>query len=215
MSRSQPRKRSYDSTRRRAQAQATRLRILAAAHALFTERGYSGTTIEAIAQHARVAPETVFSAFGSKRALLKSVIGMAVGGDEQATPLLLRPGPQAVLDEPEPARKLELFAQDIADILERVSPLFDVMRIAAKTEAEIDALLQEILDERMLTLGRFVRSLASSHPLREGMTQAQASETVWLVTSPEIYRLLTTDRGWSKTRYAGWLVETLARLLLS
>jgi hypothetical protein len=32
--------------------------------------------------------------------------------------------------------------------------------------------------------------------------------------SPEVYRLLVVDRGWSPDRYAEWLVATLADQLL-
>ena len=45
-------KRSYRSPRREAQAQETRALILASARALFTSRGYAGTTIEAVAAEA-------------------------------------------------------------------------------------------------------------------------------------------------------------------
>ncbi len=48
-------KRKYNSTRRQAQAGETRRQIIAAARVLFIERGYTGATIEAIAQQAGVA----------------------------------------------------------------------------------------------------------------------------------------------------------------
>jgi len=49
-------RRVYDSPRRREQARATRKAILDAARALFTERGYVATTIDAIAATAIVSP---------------------------------------------------------------------------------------------------------------------------------------------------------------
>lgn len=215
MSQPHKRRRSYDSTHRRLQAQETRRRILEAARRLFVERGYSGATLEAMARDAGVAPETVFSVFGNKRTILASLVGMAVAGDDQPTPLLKRPGPRAVLEESEPARKLELFAQDMAGILERVSPLFEVMRMAAKTEPEIADLLQGLLEDRLRTLGKFTRNLASHAPLREGLNQRQAAEIVWALTSPELFNLLITDRDWSMDRYVRWLGDALSRLLLA
>src|SRR5512141_1870147 len=130
-------KRPYNSTRRQAQARETRRQIIEAARRLFAEHGYAGATIEAIAQEAGVAPETIFTTFGNKRTILAALIDVAVGGDEQSIPLLQRPGPQTVLQEHDPIRQLQMFAEDIAGILERVAPVFEIMRMAAKTEPDI------------------------------------------------------------------------------
>ena len=75
-------KRRYNSKRRQAQARETRRQITEAARMLFTERGYSGATIEAIAQEAGVATETVYAVFGNKRAILVHLVNISVGGDE-------------------------------------------------------------------------------------------------------------------------------------
>ena len=92
-------KRKYNSTRRQEQARETRRHVIEAARQLFIENGYAGATIDAIAREAGVAPETIFATFGSKRAILAAVIDVAVGGDDQPTPLLQRPEPQAVLQQ--------------------------------------------------------------------------------------------------------------------
>lgn len=63
---------------------------------------------------------------------------------------------------------IQLFANDIADILERVTPVFEIMRMAAKTEREIAELLSNILDERLQNLGVFVQHLSAHNDLREG-----------------------------------------------
>ena len=44
--------------------------------------GYAGATIEAIAQEAGVAPETIFAVFGNKRTILAKLIDVVVGGDD-------------------------------------------------------------------------------------------------------------------------------------
>ncbi len=207
-------KRAYNSTRRQAQAQETRRQILEAARQIFLERGYSGASIGAIAEAAGVAPETVFAIFGNKRTILTSLIDIAVGGDEQPIPLLERPGPQAVLHEADPVRQLHRFAQDISPILERVAPLFEVIRLAAKTEPEIAALLKNILQNRMRNMKAFTASLAAHGPLRAGLDEKQAAEIVWAITSPELFNLLRSEGGWSRERYVAWLDDTLSRLLL-
>jgi AcrR family transcriptional regulator len=207
-------KRKYHSSRRQEQARETRRRILSAAQKLFSEHGYTGAKIEAIAQEAGVAPLTVFAIFGNKRSILAGLVNLLVGGDDQPIPLLQRPGPQSVLQERDPARQIHLFAIDITDILERVSPVFEIMRMAAKTEPEIAELLKNILENRMENLRKFVQQLSTHSRLRDGIDPSQATETVWAIASPDIYQLLTRDRGWGKERFSQWLGDTLARLLL-
>lgn len=207
-------RRKYNSSRRQQQAHETRRQIIDAARRLFPEYGYAGTTIEAIAREAGVATETVFAIFGSKRQILEPLIAEAVGGDERPIPLLHRPGPQNVLQEPDPVLQVKLFAQDIAQILARVSPIFEILRMAAKTETDVADLVQQILENRHQNLSVFVQHVAAHSPLRPGLDEKSATETVWAVTSPEIYRLLTVDRGWTHEQYAQWLGDTLVRLLL-
>ena len=137
-----------------------------------------------------------------------------MGGDDQPIPLLQRSGPQAVLQELDPAHQLQLFAQDITAILESVAPLFEVVRMAAKTEPDIAELLKNMLQERFKNMTFFARSLFAHGPLRQGLEQGQAAEIVWTLSSPEVFRLLTQDRGWSRVQYIAWLGETLVRLLL-
>ena len=214
MTRPRKTKRPYDSTRRQAQAHETRKQIIEAARRLFAEHGYAGATIDAIAQEAGVAPETIFATFGNKRTILAALIDVAVGGDEQPIPLLQRLGPQTVLQEIDPVRLLQLFAADISGILERVAPVFAIMRVAAKTEPDIAELLKNRLEQRLRNLTAVAQRLAAQNALREDLTAEQTAEIIWTITSPEVYNLLTVDRGWPRERYARWLGDTLARLLL-
>jgi AcrR family transcriptional regulator len=207
-------KRPYNSTRRRAQADETRRQVVETAFRLFRERGYAGATIEAIAQEAGVAPETIYAVFGNKRTILMRLVEISVGGDDEAIPLLQRPGPQKALHELDPQRQLQLFAQDIEGILQRVAPIFEIMRLAAKTEPDIADLLNNLLEERLENLGLFVRSLSAHTPLREGLDEAHAAEIVWTITSPEVFNLLIVGRGWSREQYIRWLADTINRLLL-
>jgi AcrR family transcriptional regulator len=214
MSQTQKPRRPYRSTRRQAQARQTRHQILAAAGELFIEKGYNGATFEAIARQAGVAQETIFSVFGNKRNLLSNLVDIAVSGDELPVALLDRPGPQSVLRERDPVQQLHMFAADIANILERVAPIFEVVRMAAKTEADIAELLQNLLVERMHNMEVFVGQLAAHSPLRQGSDITQAAQIVWALTSPELYNLFTVDRSWPKEKYVRWLSDALVRLLL-
>ena len=161
-----------------------------------------------------MAQETIFAVFANKRNLLSTLVDVAVGGDERPIALLQRPGPRSVLRQRDPVQQLHMFAKDIANILERVAPIFEVLRMAAKTEADIAELLQNLLVERMRNMEVFVGQLAAHSPLRQGLDITQAAEIVWAIGSPEVYNLFTVDRGWPKEKYVDWLGDALVRLLL-
>jgi AcrR family transcriptional regulator len=206
--------RTYNSSRRREAARQTRRQVIEAARRLFIDRGYSGATMDSIALEAGVAVETVYASFGSKRTLLSNVIGVSLVGDDEPTPLLQREGPRAVQQEKDQHLQVRLFAADMAGIIGRVAPLFEVMRAAAKTEPEIAAMLQGMLAERLEGMKVFVNALQSNGPLQGGLALQEAAETVWALTSAEVYTLFVTDRGWSVEKYTTWLSDALARLLL-
>ena len=209
-----PQKRRYNSARRQQQARETRHQILEAARRLFLQRGYGSTTIEAIAAATGVSVETVYAAFRNKRTILARLFDVSVVGDDQPIPLLERQGPQEVQQEQDQRQQIQLFAEGIREIMGRAGPLFEVMRLAAATEPEIAMLLEDLLGKRHQGMRFFVEALTRNGPLRAGLTVSEAVDVVWTLTSPEVHRLLTVDRGWSADRYESWLVDSLVVLLL-
>jgi AcrR family transcriptional regulator len=204
-------RRTYRSQRRREQAEETRARILAAAARLLVERGFAGATIAAIAEGAGTAQETVYQAFGNKRALLAELVQRAVRGDDPA-PILEQPGPVAVGRSRDPAEQVRLFSQDVAKRLERAGPLMQVLADAGHTDADLAALHQRFHQARRRNLRTFTDALAANTPLR--VSRAQAADTVWALASPELYTFLTHSAGWSRKRYAAWLADTLEHVLV-
>ena len=76
----------YRSGLRTEQARATRRAVVEAAHHLLVERGYQGTTIDAVAERAGVSRKTVFTAVGGKAELLKLAFDWALVGDDEPVP---------------------------------------------------------------------------------------------------------------------------------
>jgi TetR/AcrR family transcriptional regulator, regulator of autoinduction and epiphytic fitness len=207
-------KRTYHSSRRKTQARQTRHEIIEAARKLFIARGYSGATMESIAREAGVAVETVYAIFGNKRAILYSLISISLVGDDDPTPLLQHQGPLSVIREKDQIRQIQLFSRDMAEIMGRVAPLFEVMHAAAKSEADIAGMLQRLLNERAEALQVFIRALLSNGPLQDRLTLESAADAVWAISGAELYTLLVTDRGWTVAQYQQWLVNALTRLIL-
>lgn len=66
--------RSYTSPLRAARAQDTRGRIQKAAGELFARQGFASATISLIASEAGVSEQTVYAVFGSKAAIVVSML---------------------------------------------------------------------------------------------------------------------------------------------
>jgi hypothetical protein len=156
----------------------------------------------------------VYATFGNKRAILSRLIDVSLVGDEKPVPLLEREGPRAVMNETNQHRQVELFAEDIYEIMSRMTPIFEIMRAAAKTETEIAGMYENILNSRVQGLMAFVRALMENGPLRDDVTAEEAAETVWVLTSADVITLMTTNRGWSAEQYKRWLTNMLIRFLL-
>ena len=63
-------------------------------------------------------------------------------------------------------------------------------------------------------MGRLVAWVAEKGPLRADLTPAEAADVVWTLTSADVHRLLTADRGWTGELYERWLGDTLVATLL-
>jgi AcrR family transcriptional regulator len=207
-------RRRYDSRRRKEQALATRGAIVHAARGLFVERGYVSSTIQAISDRAGVSPETFYATFGNKRALLSSVIDASIAGDDEPVPLLERAWVQKMRDEPNPTRRLEILAMNGALILERISPIYEVLRGASAVDPEIAALRDRYASQRYTGQRELVRIIGAGGCLRKGLSVEGAADTLFAIGSPETYRLLTVDRGWAPARFERWYAQTLSQLLL-
>ena len=208
-------RRPYDSPRRREQAAATRAEILDAALALFVERGYVATTIVAVAERARVSPETIYAVFKSKRSLLSSALDVSIVGDADQVPLLERGWVQELREEPDARRRMRILARNGRGILERVSPIYEVLREASSADPEVAAIARRYEQQRFEGQRALLRIVAPRGTLRPGLGPAAAADILYAIGSPESYRLLVLDRGWTPARFERWYADTLMRLLLT
>jgi hypothetical protein len=128
------------------------------------------------------------------------------------TEILEQPGPARVAAATDQREQLRLFAEDVAVRLDRVAPLLAVVSAAAPSEPRLAELLRELHDARLRNLRAVPALVGANGPLR--LPAEDAAETIWALASPELYLLLTRVRGWSNERYAAWLADGLAALVL-
>jgi AcrR family transcriptional regulator len=207
-------RREYDSSARRASSTATRQRIVDAARALFVDDGYHATTIAAIAARAAVNVDSVYQLVGRKPVLLRELIEQALSGTDRAVTAEDRSHVVAMRAEPDPARKLAIYARAIRQTQQRMAPLYLALRDAATSDVEARAVWHEISERRATNMRKLVRELRDAGGLRPGLSVDQAADVVWATNSSELYVMLTVERGWSPMRYERWLADSWCRLLL-
>jgi AcrR family transcriptional regulator len=188
--------------------------VLDAARGLFVSHGYAVTTIEAIAMRADVSPETVYATFGNKRAVLSDLIDVSIAGDDAPVPILERPWVREMREEPDVRRRLRILARNGRRMLERWADLADVLHGAAAADPKIAALWERNKEQRHAGQRALLRIAIDGERLREGLTRESATDVLFSIGSPEVYRLLVVDRAWSAGRFERWYADTLERLLL-
>jgi AcrR family transcriptional regulator len=204
--------RRHNSPLRQAQAAATRLRIIEAAHTEFEARGYEGTRIEDVAARAGVAVPTVYKAFTNKRTLLTAAVTTAMtGGPDESVDRQAWFHEQ--LDAPTAEQQLQLIARNARRLNERAAHLLELVRATAARDSQIAALWHDINNDRHARARTSAQQLAAKTTLRTSVPDA--AHTLWALTVPELYVLHVTESGRSPEAYQHWLADVLIAVLLA
>ncbi|PZS16566.1 MAG: TetR/AcrR family transcriptional regulator [Pseudonocardiales bacterium] len=198
-----------------ARTRRTRAAVIDAARRLFLERGYAATTIQAISELSDTPQPTVYRLFSSKLGILTAVLDISIAGDDEAVAMVDRPQVRALVTNPDPHDTLTRFTALVGGLMVRTAPVHRVLEEAARSDQDAAAFLAEIARQRHDGQRRITRSLARAGALRPGLTERHAADVVHALASPEVYRLLVTDRNWSGQRYEQWLSAILIDQLLS
>ena len=206
--------RRYDARQRREQARQNRRAILEAAHRLFLDRGYAGTTIPDVAEASGLSVETVYKAFGNKPGLLKAAVDIAIVGDDAPVPMLERDLVQRIEAEPDAHKKLSMYGEHLAQSAPRHVPLQLLTRSAAASDKGAAEAWDAMQAERLFGMTEFARHLHESKALRSGVSLEEARDIIWTLQSAEMYDLLVIQRGWAPESYGRWVAEAMASALL-
>ncbi|MEP7369459.1 MAG: helix-turn-helix domain-containing protein [Dermatophilaceae bacterium] len=194
-------------THRQRQAQETKDRVVAAARSLMARQGWAATTIDAIATEAGVAPQTIYAAFGNKRALLTGMRDVMLR-DSQVPELMAR-----AAGESDAARRIELWAQLVRQQMETSYDVISIHRQAASADPKVAVEYRKVLDNRAQAFSEFIHGLRAD--LATGLDERAATDILWCFSNEEIYRELVQERGWSVDRYERWLTGSLVAQLLT
>jgi AcrR family transcriptional regulator len=208
-------RRPYEGAARQARTRRTRAAVVEAARSLFVERGYAATTIEAISELSDTPQPTVYRLFSSKLGILKSLLDVSVGGDDQSVSMLDRAEVRALLSDEDPKNQIAGFCALVRGVMSRAGPVHGILADAARSDQAAASLLAEMARQRYEGQRRMARSLARLGALRPGLRERDAADTIHALASPEVYGLLVFDRGWRDDRYEKWLRSILIDQLLA
>ena len=207
-------KRRYDSSRRRAQAAATRRDILVAAQRLFDQRGFAATTMDAIAAEAGVALKTVYVGFDTKSGLLRALWNHLLRAGRDEVPVAEQPWYREMVQEPDPERQLRLVARNARVVKLRIAGVLEVIRSAAPTDPDIGALWGRIQSDFLANQRVVVESLDEKNALRPGLDVDSATDILWTLNISNLWHLLVVERGWTPERFEQWLGDLACSQLL-
>jgi AcrR family transcriptional regulator len=199
---------------REEQASATRQRVLESAGRCFAAKGFTATTLGAIAADAGVSVETV-QAHGPKKRLLLAALEAASAGVDGGRSILDVPEAQAVLAQEDAREGLLGLASFAAELNGRIGRLWQAMAAAAQGDPEIasaHAGLQERIRTDFLQVARLLQQRGG---LRSDVPVEEVALTLWLLTSPYQHEHLVVQAGWTPQHYLAWLQRMLLEAALA
>ena len=198
---------------RQAQIAQTEQRIVSAATELFLADGYVATTLEAVAKRAQVGARTVYLRFGTKVALFKRVVDVAIVGDTAPVDVLGRDWMQAAMAAPTAAERIAASAAVGRQIMERTGALFAVAQQAATLEPLIAEEWQRGREQTRHVHAVFWTRMADDGLLDPRLDLEWLIDTSTILGAAETYLLITRLTGWDLDAYQAWLATTMARLI--
>ena len=205
--------RTYDASRRRQAAEASRRTILARARELFLLQGFGATTITEIAAASAVSVESIYKNFGGKAGLVRALHAQSLLGTgglpaEQRSDL-------AQVRADDPRELMEQFGRFTEEVSPLAAPISLLIRDAAATgDADMASLLKDVDDARHRRMLHNARQLIGRGLLRPGMSPEEAADIMFACTTPELFETLVLKRGWSAEQYGRFIASTLAANLL-
>jgi AcrR family transcriptional regulator len=195
----------------------TRRRILGAAIEVFTESGYAAATVAKIADRADVSVQSLYSAWGNKRGLLRGMMESQVLGD---LPGSLDPDnlPLALLatfelDGAEPTELIAHLAHQFRLLAERAAVGWHTYAQAAAVDPEAAHDWQGLMEIRRINFRQMIGHIPADR-LRSGLTPDCAADTAWVIASPQAHELMIRNAGFTYDEFEQWVRDTVIAALL-
>jgi AcrR family transcriptional regulator len=193
---------------KRERAEQTRARIIEVAYRLFTQHGYEATTMQAVADEAGVAVQTVYFTFHTKAGLLMTIESRAVGGESQEWREQLQ---RELVEERDPRKVVALWVAATATVLNRITSFVGLLGANLQMDAESVERRARGRDQWFQLL---IDRLVALDALKGGLVPSRALDVARAVTRVEAYEDLTLRWGWTAPEWIEWMTSVIASVLL-
>ncbi|MCC6377049.1 MAG: TetR/AcrR family transcriptional regulator [Microbacteriaceae bacterium] len=199
--------RTYRSRVRDRQAAETKRQILEAAMILFSEEGFSSTTIRAIAKKAEVTPQTIYGIFGSKNGLVTELVGYA--NEKSGTNELSKQIQVATTA----FEMIQMSVHLVCVLHERIGRFVLEMSHAAEFDESIKGDVNSGRSSHMTIRNLRSARLEKSGFLLEGLDVETATGLLAVAVTPEIIQSFVAGQGWGYERIEDQLTKAVLRML--
>ncbi|GAB3485203.1 TetR family transcriptional regulator [Nocardiopsis coralliicola] len=186
-----------------------RARSAGAAARLIAGHGCAAATWESVGASAGVDAAEVRGLFGGRSALIDAAVRRAGGPDGRTDAAWI----DAALHCASGAEQLRLQAEGTGRMLHGAARVLEGVRLSAADDPDAAHVWRCDLGRRRSVARLLAVALSAKAPLRPGLTADRAADVSLTVLGPEVYALLTDDRGWSHHAWTAWSRGALTRLL--
>ena len=166
-----------------------------------------------IARRAGVSPKTIEALYGTKARLLAATVTYAIRGDVEPVGMLRRPHIRAMEAVESAAEMLERHAQHLRWVNERSAGIAFVVEQAARTEADVHALWDQMNQNRLVGI-RWARRTLLRKPGMDHLRPRWVERVFLVAFDWGTYRVLTEVGGMSSASYEAWLNDYYRKMFL-
>jgi AcrR family transcriptional regulator len=187
-------------------------RIVRAAHELFARNGYQATTLTAVADAAGVAHRTVYVRFGTKAALLKRVIDVALVGDLAPIDVVSREWYRTATTAPTLEARIAALAKGSARLVGSAADVIVVAREAEPTEPLLATAARAGRAATRDAIRTFWRRAHDDGLLPAECDLTWLADTTSVLAHAETYLLMRETLQMTPQQYQAWLATTWHRM---
>ena len=208
-----PAPRRYDSSGRQRDAAQRQARVLEAARELFLEHGYGATSIDQIAATAGASSQTVYATFGGKPGILRRLLDVAIGGDDEDIRLIDRPQYAEAFALTDLRERVNRLARLAGEVHRRSGELVALVERVSGSDPALEELARDLRAAQQADAALMIGTVPRKH-FRRGLSKERAIDIAHLLGGPLSWYDLVIRQGWSDAEYVAWLSDALWRNLM-